>query len=116
MPLGAFSAIFLGPYWCIRPSTIGTFPPAWVKIKRMFLNCANVPVNRRLVTARVVSCGTSVTRGETSGNNVRQHIGVVGCTNTMLAGKIRRIFVAWSAPAVATGQEPLFDSPSRFTP
>src|SRR5271170_3137696 len=67
MPLGAFSAMFFGPYWCIRPSNIGTFPPAWVKMKRMSLNLENVPVKSRFVTARAVSCGISTNIGETSG-------------------------------------------------
>src|SRR5256885_15329037 len=82
MPLGAFSAMFFGPYWCIRPTNIGTFPPACVKMKRMSLNLENVPVKSRFVTARAVSCGTSISIGETSGSNVRQHDDVAGCTNT----------------------------------
>ena len=80
--VGAFSAMFFGPYWCIRPSNMGTFPPACVKMKRMSLNLANVPVNSMFVTARAVSCGISMSVGETSGSNVRQHEEMAGCTNT----------------------------------
>jgi hypothetical protein len=33
----------------------------------------NVPVNSRLVTTRVVSCGISDTNGETSGSSLQMH-------------------------------------------
>jgi len=48
----------------------------------MSLNFAKVPVKSRFVTARAVSCGISMSMGETSGSNVQQHNAVAGCTNT----------------------------------
>src|SRR5436309_14535288 len=62
----------------------------------MSLNLANVPVKSRFVTARVVSCGISLTTGATSGNNVRQHI----------AGRDPRLPEGCNVPSRAKPYEP----------
>ena len=35
IPFGAFWGMLFGAYCCMRPTTIGTSPPAWEKMKRM---------------------------------------------------------------------------------
>ena len=45
-------------------------PPAWEKIHLMFRQRAKVPLNRRLVIARVVSKGNSSVAGGISGRQV----------------------------------------------
>jgi hypothetical protein len=47
----------------MRPASIGMVPPPCENSQRMSRLRAKVPESSRLVTARVVSCGTSITAG-----------------------------------------------------
>ena len=94
-PCGSRSAKSFGPYWVIRLAIIGTEPPAWQKMKRMSLQRVSVPENNRLMTVRVVSCGTSAMMGEVPGIRVRQQLGMVGCTKTTALRRLSSSSTGW---------------------
>ena len=57
----------------IRPESIGTVPPALVKMKRISGLRDKVPLNRRLMIARVISCGVSAITSGTPETTLPQH-------------------------------------------
>src|SRR5215475_8476037 len=57
----------------MRPESIGTVPPALVKMKRISGLRDSVPLNRRLMIARVTSCGVSAIMSGTPETTLPQH-------------------------------------------
>jgi hypothetical protein len=64
-------------------------------MKRISLQRVSVPENSRLMTVRVVSCGTSAMMGEVPGIRVRQQLGMVGCTKTTALRRLSSSSTGW---------------------
>ena len=74
-------AIVLRPQkaW-MRPASIGIVPPACENSHLMSSSLPKLPLSSRLVTVRVVSCGTSSTAGNAPTPSWAQHAATSGCT------------------------------------